>query len=234
MASPWISPQRPSADRPWMGIAMLAAIPLLSLILIRMLWSGSSLWFLTVGIILLGAAAVVFLAHRPQEQAYGHQTLAPDSNRAPLVLMALGVLFLAMLLLPNFAGHGGSQPDAATQQRTTSGLRSDVSGVQQTPVQLSQAQPTLQQSRVQQPAVQQPSAQPQGPVIPEGSQTYTVQDGDNLWDIAQRFGTTVEAIVAVNSLENAAAIQVDQELIIPPAEQGAAPAEQATPAAESQ
>ncbi len=233
MASPWISPQRPSADRPWMGMAMLAAIPLLSLILIRMLWSGSSLWFLTVGIILLGAAAVVFLARRPQEHEYGQQTLAPESSRVPLVLMALGVLFLAMLLLPNFADGGGSKPSTATQQRTTSeSLRSQVAAV---PTRQFQVLPTAaQQAEVQQPPAQPPASDqqaepPSAPVIPEGSQTYIVEDGDNLWDIADRFGTTVEAILAVNSLENANAIQIGQELIIPPPEEGTTPVEESAP-----
>jgi hypothetical protein len=50
-----------------MGMALLVAVPLLSLILIRLLWSGSSLWFLTVGILLLGSAAVVYLLRRPPE-----------------------------------------------------------------------------------------------------------------------------------------------------------------------
>lgn len=72
MTSPWPAQQQqtPAAERPWVGMAMLAAIPLLSLLLIRMLWSGSSLWFLTVGIILMGAGAVAFLARRQNDQQY--------------------------------------------------------------------------------------------------------------------------------------------------------------------
>ena len=53
MASPWDLPQRSPVERPWMGMAMLVTIPVIALILVRMLWSGSSLWFLSVGIILL-------------------------------------------------------------------------------------------------------------------------------------------------------------------------------------
>ena len=226
MASPWITPQRvapqrPPAERPWMGMAMLVAVPLLSLILIRMLWSGSSLWFLTLGIILLGSAAVVFLARRPQD-AYG-RTLAQEPSRVPLVLAGLGVLFLAMLLLPNFAGSGSDDADLATRQpqqqqqqqppaqqppaqssSSSTGLQSEVSGV---------SQPLAQQPPAQAPESQAPS-QEAAPAT--GSQTYVVADGDTLWDIADRFGTTVAAIVAANSLSNAADLQIGQELTIPP------------------
>ncbi|MCH8901110.1 MAG: hypothetical protein IIC88_02315, partial [Chloroflexi bacterium] len=75
MASPWDLPQRSPVERPWMGMAMLVTIPVIALILVRMLWSGSSLWFLSVGIILLGAAAVFFLVRRPQGLEYARSTL---------------------------------------------------------------------------------------------------------------------------------------------------------------
>lgn len=196
MASPWIPQQRATSERPWTGIALLAAIPLLALILVRMLWSGSSLWFLTVGIILLGAAAVIFLARRTQDQEYDRGTLAQETQRAPLILTALGVLFLAMLLLPNFSG--GSDDEATVEQQSSPDLASDVAAGSQPPAQ------------------QAPAVQEQAPPAADGAgQTYTVQGGDNLWDIAQRFGTTVDAIVAANELANPAELQVGQELTIP-------------------
>lgn len=208
MASPWISSQRPPADRPWLGMMLLAAIPLLSLVLIRMLWSGSSLWFLAVGIILLGAAAVIFLAARSQEQEYGRQALVQEPSRLPLILTGIGVLFLAMLLLPNFAG-GGSDSTPATQleqQQQPGSIISEVSGVSQAPGE--------QQAPAQGQVV--PRAQPTAAVeAPAAGQTYIVQDGDTLWDIALRFDTTVEAIVAANGLTNAEELVLDQELIIP-------------------
>ena len=104
MSSPWASTRQPTLERPWLGMAMLAAVPVLSLILVRLFWSGSSLWFLTVGIVMLGAGAIVFLARRTNDQEIGRQVLAPETPRLPLVLAGLGVLFLAMLILPNFAG----------------------------------------------------------------------------------------------------------------------------------
>lgn len=44
---------------------------------------------------------------------------------------------------------------------------------------------------------------------------YVVQAGDTLFRIAQRFGTTVEAIAAANDLQDPSLIRVGQRLIIP-------------------
>jgi LysM repeat protein len=44
---------------------------------------------------------------------------------------------------------------------------------------------------------------------------YEVQSGDTLWDIAQEFGTTVEAIVEANDLEDPDRIAPGDELVIP-------------------
>lgn len=44
--------------------------------------------------------------------------------------------------------------------------------------------------------------------------SYTVADGDTLWDIAQRFGTTVEALAAANGLTNADDIVSGQVLTL--------------------
>ena len=45
--------------------------------------------------------------------------------------------------------------------------------------------------------------------------TYVVQRGDTLYSIAQRYGTTVEAVAARNGIANPALISVGQTLIIP-------------------
>jgi LPXTG-motif cell wall-anchored protein len=184
-------------------MALLVAVPLLALVLVRMLWSGSSLWFLTVGLILLGGAAVVFLARRQHELEYD-QSMGRDTNRAPLILAGLGVLFLAMLLLPNFADGGGGS--ATVTDTTADGTTSDVAG---------ESQPPAQQPPVEQPPAQQP---PAGEAPAAGQTTHIVESGDTLWDIAQQYGTTVDAIVAANSLPNATELQVGQELVIPSGE----------------
>ena len=54
--------------------------------------------------------------------------------------------------------------------------------------------------------------------VPAGSgTTYTVQPGDTLFAIAQRFGITVQAIVNANNMSNPNNLSVGQELIIPAA-----------------
>lgn len=44
---------------------------------------------------------------------------------------------------------------------------------------------------------------------------YVVEVGDSVWEIAQKFGTTVEKIVALNELANSRLIRPGQKLIIP-------------------
>jgi LPXTG-motif cell wall-anchored protein len=226
LASPWPShtTQRRPAERPWMGMALLLAVPFLSLILIRMLWSGSTLWFLMAGIALLGASAVVFLSRR-NEPAYGYQTLAPEPNRLPLVLLGLGVLFIALLILPNFSSGSAPAPRLKTTGSTAQLTHASQPVAQPTAAQqqAQHSQVTLQQptqtTRAQTPTQSQPSAQSEPPSTasnpPAGSQVYTVQEGDTLWDIAQQFNTTVDDIVSANKLDNASNLQLGQELVIP-------------------
>jgi LysM repeat protein len=45
--------------------------------------------------------------------------------------------------------------------------------------------------------------------------SYVVQEGDTLAEIAQQFGTTVEAIQAANGIEDPNTIGVGQVLVIP-------------------
>jgi murein DD-endopeptidase MepM/ murein hydrolase activator NlpD len=47
---------------------------------------------------------------------------------------------------------------------------------------------------------------------------YIVQPGDTLYSIAQRFGTTVETIVAANEISDVSVIHVGQRLIVPTVE----------------
>jgi murein DD-endopeptidase MepM/ murein hydrolase activator NlpD len=60
---------------------------------------------------------------------------------------------------------------------------------------------------------------------------YEVQPGDTLFTIAQRFGTTVEALVATNGIEDPSLINVGQKLVIPTAQPELVPAPE--PAAHS-
>jgi LysM repeat protein len=55
------------------------------------------------------------------------------------------------------------------------------------------------------------------PAPPAGTTIYTVQAGDTLFSIAQRFGITVQAIINANSLANPDALAIGQQLNIPQA-----------------
>jgi len=49
----------------------------------------------------------------------------------------------------------------------------------------------------------------------EAPQIYTVVAGDSIWKIAQKFGTTMEKIIAANELANPRLIFPGQKLVIP-------------------
>jgi len=51
--------------------------------------------------------------------------------------------------------------------------------------------------------------------VPSGFESYTVQSGDTLFTIAQRNGTTVQAIVDANNLTNPNALNIGDVLLIP-------------------
>ena len=44
---------------------------------------------------------------------------------------------------------------------------------------------------------------------------YFVKPGDTLWNIAKKFGSTVEDISRVNGIENPDILQVGRQLFIP-------------------
>ena len=71
-----------------------------------------------------------------------------------------------------------------------------------------------------------PTPTPSATATPLPSPTpakYVVQRGDTLSEIAQRYGTTVEAIAKANAIADASFIRVGQELLIPTAGPTASP-----------
>ncbi len=52
---------------------------------------------------------------------------------------------------------------------------------------------------------------------PQGSLTYVIRSGDTLFSIAQRFGTTVSAIITLNPSINPNALRIGQEICVPQA-----------------
>jgi murein DD-endopeptidase MepM/ murein hydrolase activator NlpD len=69
----------------------------------------------------------------------------------------------------------------------------------------------------------------QGPTPTPGPPVYVVKAGDTLFAIAERFGSTVDAIVAANDILDPSLIQVGQRLLIPTAEPELVPPADAPP-----
>jgi LysM repeat protein len=78
----------------------------------------------------------------------------------------------------------------------------------------SELPPTWTPAATNQPATPQVAGE-EGTVSTEGQETYVVQSGDTLAEIAAAFGVTMEALVEANNIENIDVIEVDQVLIIP-------------------
>jgi LysM repeat protein len=71
-------------------------------------------------------------------------------------------------------------------------------------------QPTAAARATTSPAATTPSPSP------AGSRTHIVEPGDTLWSLAQQYSTTVDAIVAANSLaDRSATLRIGQPLTIP-------------------
>ena len=87
-----------------------------------------------------------------------------------------------------------------------------------------EAQPTAPPSPTAPAPAPSPSPSP-------ANETYSVVSGDTLSEIAQRFDTTVDAIMQANDLDNPDVLGIGDELIIPPppppSEEPAEPASEA-------
>jgi LysM repeat protein len=71
-----------------------------------------------------------------------------------------------------------------------------------------------------------------GPVGP-GGETYTVQAGDTLFDIALRFEVSVEELMEANEITDPTSLSVGQRLVIPGQGPGRVPEGTATPEGEA-
>jgi len=66
-----------------------------------------------------------------------------------------------------------------------------------------------------------------------GGGTYTVQADDTLYDIAQRFGVSVDELMEANEITDPASLSLGQKLVIPGQEPGEVPEGMASPQAEA-
>jgi LysM repeat protein len=76
-------------------------------------------------------------------------------------------------------------------------------------------------ARIAGPGSAQTARRPRPPASAQAARQYTVVEGDSLWSIARRFGTTVEALVAVNGISEADFLQPGQVLRVPTGRQEA-------------
>lgn len=135
--------------------------------------------------------------------------------RFRLPTMRLGIVLALVASMALIAvACGGDDEDEATPEAT----------VESTPI------PTATPyARVPAPTiVASPTAQSEETSAPADVE-YVVEPGDTLSAIAERFDSSVEAIMLRNDIDNAALIFVDQRLVIP---EGSGPAEDATAAAD--
>jgi LysM repeat protein len=116
----------------------------------------------------------------------------------------LAVLVSDMAAAPTPAGVAGEGPGASSEPAGSIDVGSPSP---EAPSPSAEASPS-------------PSVEPSLSEAPSGGAEpspliYVVEEGDNLTQIAARFGVTVRRIVRVNDLANPNAIEVGQELIIP-------------------
>jgi LysM repeat protein len=107
---------------------------------------------------------------------------------------------------PSAAGQQAGQQQAGQQQAAPPAATA-----------VAQAQPTAAPAAVQPtvaPTVA-PTAVPQ-PTARPNQREHTIQSGDSLWAISQRYGTTMDAIIAANNLPGRNAnLRIGQVLVIP-------------------
>ena len=148
----------------------------------------------------------------------GRARRAPRGPLAAVGVVALGV-GLGGVALASAVMDGSIQLVGSTASPT--GSPSDTATA--SPTQTPRPSPTPALSPSSSPsATPSPTATPAAttaptpvPTAPPAPQIYTVVEGDTLALIAQRFGTTVEALQAANGIEDPDEIVIGQVLVIP-------------------
>ena len=128
---------------------------------------------------------------------------------AAAAILGVGGVALATGVLDPGAGATQSPRAAAT---TPSPTPTDQPSAIPSPTPTAAPTPVPTPTPIAEPTLA-PTAEPTAP--PPQQQTYTVQQGDTLSLIAQRFGTTAAAIQAANAIQNPNEIFIGQVLVIP-------------------
>jgi LysM repeat protein len=145
---------------------------------------------------------------------------ARRAPRGPLVavgVVALGVglggVALASAVIDGriqLGASDGSQTPSPSEEPTT--VPTPTPRPSPTPMPSPSRTPALTPSPSVTPS---PTVAPTPAVTPAPAQTYTVVQGDTLAVIAQRFGTSVEALQAANGIQDPDEIVIGQVLVIP-------------------
>jgi LysM repeat protein len=125
-------------------------------------------------------------------------------NRPAVLVAAVALAVVGLLVLGSLFGILNGAPATSSQTPSPSPSPS--------PSPLASSQPASAEASVS--AVAAPSATPVATPVP-AQQTYVVQQGDTLNQIAQRFGTTAQAIADANGFSVTDTINPGQVLIIP-------------------
>ena len=149
-----------------------------------------------------------------------------QAGLASLMVVAFAVLFMSRLTGPGpqdgglaIAGADGTPAVAGITGRPSATARS-LSAPSSAPpaaTPVATAAPSSSTPPASATASPPASAAPSGPATTPrpAARTYTVQSGDTLSAIAGRFGTTVDAIVALNDLADPSLLSIGQVLRIP-------------------
>ena len=146
---------------------------------------------------------------------------ARRARSAPVALIGAGATVLAIgsVALATGVLEVPADPGAATVSTDPSAAPTTLLSARPTPSPALSPSPTPVMTPVPTPVptpptTPVPTAPPPPPQPPPQQQTYTVQQGDTLAAIAQRFGTTVAALQSANGIEDPNEIFVGQVLVI--------------------
>lgn len=138
-----------------------------------------------------------------------------------LGMFAGAAAVFALVLTGCFGGGGGDDDESTETTAATTITAAPVVSVV-TPVAPPVAPPTPTAAPPPVPTTAAPAPAPTTAAPTSSSLTYTIQSGDTLAAIADRFNVSVDDIVSANSIENPDVISVGQQLTIPTGSGGAA------------
>ena len=125
----------------------------------------------------------------------------------------LGAAAVFALVLAGCFGGGGDDESSETTTPTTTTSATTVQTLASVPAPVQPPTPTAAPPPA--PTTAAPPPAPTTAAPASGGLTYTVQSGDTLAAIADRFNVTVDEIISANNIQNADVISIGQQFIIP-------------------